>query len=40
MVESHPPPVIRRLDEIACKKTFTPHAGWLGHIERVEREKT
>jgi len=39
-VENHPPPVIRRLDEIACKKIFTPHAGWLGHIERVEREKT
>ncbi len=38
--QDHPPALIRRLDEIACKKTFVPHAGWVGHIERVEREKT
>jgi uncharacterized protein (DUF362 family) len=34
------PVVTRRLDEIGCKQSFTPHPGWLGHIERCEREKT
>ncbi len=33
------PVAIRRLDEITCDRTFTPHPGWFGHIECDEREK-
>lgn len=28
------PVVVRELDQISCDKVFTPHPGWLGHIER------
>jgi uncharacterized protein (DUF362 family) len=34
------PVVMRRLDEIASERIFTPHPGWIGHIERDTRERT
>jgi uncharacterized protein (DUF362 family) len=32
------PVVIRRLDEIEGERTFAPHPGWCGHIERTSRD--
>lgn len=33
------PVVMRRLDEIASDRIFTPHPGWIGHIERDGQER-
>ncbi|MFT5440974.1 MAG: hypothetical protein ACI8W3_000014 [Myxococcota bacterium] len=32
--------VMRSLDDIVCEKTFVPHPGWAGHIERDSRKNS